>query len=232
VLKDAQAKGYAEANPAADVEGLDAARKIVILAALAYGVLIDPKTIPTEGITKITGAHTATAEALGGAVKLIGHTERIGDKIYAGVSPYFVPASNPISHVDDVFNGILVDTNMLGRALFYGAGAGKLPTASAVVADILDILSQRAKDRRLPQWRSAAAEDVADAADYKTRRCCLIEGCAKCAEKAKKALSAEVCETVAEGKFAVISAPMGEKEAADALQAAGLEAVLWLPVLD
>ena len=74
-------------------------------------------------------------------MKLIGHTERIDGKIYAAVSPYFVPASTPLSHVDGVFNGILVDANMLGRALFYGAGAGKLPTASAVVADIIDILS-------------------------------------------------------------------------------------------
>lgn len=232
VLKEAQAKGYAEANPAADVEGLDAARKIVILAALAYGVLIDPKTIPTEGITKITGLHTAAAEKLGGAVKLIGHTEKIDGKIYAAVSPYFVPASNPISHVDDVFNGILVDTNMLGRALFYGAGAGKLPTASAVVADIIDILSHRAEERRLPEWTHASADAVADSADYVCRRCYVIDGCPKCAEKAKTALGAESYECVADGKFAVVSRMMSEREASAAMEAAGVQVAFCLPVLD
>ena len=232
VLKEAQAKGYAEANPAADVEGLDAARKIVILAALAYGVLIDPKTIPTEGITNMTGLHTATAEKLGGAVKLIGHTEKIDGKIYAAVSPYFVPASNPISHVDDVFNGILVDTNMLGRALFYGAGAGKLPTASAVVADIIDILSHRAEERRLPEWTHASADAVADRADYVCRRCYVIDGCPKCAEKARTALGAESYECVADGKFAIVSRMMSEKEASAAMEATGVQVVFCLPVLD
>lgn len=232
VLKEAQRKGYAEANPAADVEGLDAARKIVILAALAFGVSIDPKTIPTEGITKITGAHTAVADKLGCAVKLIGHTEKINGKIYAAVSPYFVPASNPISHVDDVFNGILVDTNMLGRALFYGAGAGKLPTASAVVADIMDILSNRSAERKLPQWTAATPDTVADAGDYAARRCYLFEGCPKCAEKAQKALSAEVCEWVEDGKFAVISASMRAKDADAALAPTGLSPIFCLPVLD
>ena len=232
VLKEAQAKGYAEANPAADVEGLDAARKIVILAALAYGVLIDPKTIPTEGITKITGAHTSTADKLGCAVKLIGHTERIDGRIYAAVSPYLVPAANPISHVDDVFNGILVDTNMLGRALFYGAGAGKLPTASAVVADIMDILSNRASERKLPMWTTATPELLADSADYTARRCYLIAGCPKCAEKAKNALNAETCVCVEDGKYAVVSAPMTAKAASEALASTGLEVIFCLPVLD
>lgn len=231
-LKDAQRLGYAEANPAADVEGLDAARKIVILAALSYGVLIDPKTIPTEGITGITSAHTQVADKLGGAVKLIGHTEKIDGKVYAGVSPYFVPAVNPLSHVEDVFNGILVDTDMLGRALFYGAGAGKLPTASAVVADIIDILSRRTDERKLPQWRAATADEIADADDYACRRCYLFEGCPKCAAKAKAALDTEDCVFVEDGKFAVVSARMTAKEASSALAPTGLEAVFCLPVLD
>ncbi len=232
VLKEAQKKGYAEANPAADVEGLDAARKIVILAALAFGVSIDPKSISTEGITKITGAHTAVADKLGCAVKLIGHTEKINGKIYAAVSPYFVPASNPISHVDDVFNGILVDTNMLGRALFYGAGAGKLPTASAVVADIMDILSNRSSERKLPQWKTATADMVADADDYTARRCYLFEGCQRCAEKAQKALSSEICEWIEDGKFAIISASMSAKDATAAVASTGFSPIFCLPVLD
>lgn len=231
-LKEAQTLGYAEANPAADVEGLDAARKIVILAALCYGVLIDPKTIPTKGITGITSAHTQVADKLGGAVKLIGHTEKIDGKAYADVSPYFVPAVNPLSHVEGVFNGILVDTDMLGRALFYGAGAGKLPTASAVVADIIDILSHRTDERKLPQWRAATADEIANADDYACRRCYLFEGCPKCAEKAKKALRTEDCVFVEDGKFAVVSARMTAKETSSALAPTGLNAVFCLPVLD
>ena len=231
-LKEAQANGFAEANPAADVEGLDAARKIVILSALAYGVLIDPKCISVEGITKITGDHTAMADKLGGAVKLIGHTERIGGKVFAAVSPYFVPASNPISHVDGVFNGILVEANMLGRALFYGAGAGKLPTASAVVADIIDILSHRAEERKLPMWKCAETDDLADPADYACRRVYLIDGCPKCAAKAKTAFGTEDCVFVTDTKFALVTPVMTAKEAQAAFATTGLDAIFCLPVLD
>ena len=232
VLKEAQARGYAEANPAADVEGVDAARKIVILAALAFGILLDPKTIPTEGITGITAEHTAVAEAFGGAIKLIGHTEKIGGKVLATVSPYLVAGANPVSHVDDVFNGILVDANMLGRALFYGAGAGKLPTASAVVADIIDVLSNRANERKLPTWKIAEPGDVASIDDYVCRRCLVIEGCPRCADKAKLALNTEDVRMLEGGKFAIVSAPTTAKAAEAALTACGLKAVLTLPVLD
>ncbi len=232
VLKEAQKKGYAEANPAADVEGLDAARKIAILAALAYGALRDPKTIPTEGITGITALHTAVADCLGGTVKLIGHTEKIDGKIYADVAPYFVPSVNPLSHVDDVFNGILVDANMLGRALFYGAGAGRLPTASAVVADMIDILSHRADERKLPMWRAANPDEIADADAYRVRRVYLIKGCPKCAEKAMQALGASRFETVESGLFAIVSEPISTSAGIAALKACGLESVLSMPVLD
>ena len=231
-LKEAQKNGYAEANPTADVEGLDAARKIVILAALAYGVSISPDSISTEGITGITADHTATADKLGGAIKLIGHTERINGKIYAAVSPYLVPASNPISHVDEVYNGILVDTDMLGRALFYGAGAGKLPTASAVVADIIDILSHRTAERKLPKWKRAELDDLADNADYACRRCYLFDGCPKCAEKAKRAFGTEDCTFITDTKFAVISPVLTARDAALALQGSGLDPLFVLPVLD
>lgn len=231
VLREAQARGYAEANPTADVEGLDAARKIVILAALAFGVLLDPNQIPTTGITQITAEHTAVADKLGGAVKLIGHTEKIDGKIFATVSPFLVLGSNPISHVDDVYNGILVDANMLGRALFYGAGAGKLPTASAVVADILDVLSHRSAERRLPMWRSAEQADVADADAYACPHCFVFEGCQCCAEKAKRALASENCTFLEGGRFALISAKMTAKDAEAAIAATGLTPLFRLPVL-
>ena len=232
VLKLAQQKGYAEANPAADVEGLDAARKIVILAALAFGKLLDPNKISATGITKITQDHTAMADKLGGAVKLIGHTERLGGKILAMVSPFLVLPSNPICHVDDVYNGILVNTNMLGRALFYGAGAGKLPTASAVVADVLDILSGRATDRRLPKWSVASAEDVASVEDFALPRAFLFEGCQRCAEKAKAALQSDTCVFLEGGRFAVVSAPMTPAAAASALAPTSLSPILSLPILE
>ena len=231
VLKLAQEKGYAEANPAADVEGLDAARKIVILAALAFGKLLDPNKISTTGITGITQEHTSLADKLGGAVKLIGHTEKVDGRVLAIVSPFFVPSSNPIGHVDDVYNGILVDTNMLGRALFYGAGAGKLPTASAVVADILDILSGRSQGR-LPTWTIATEEDVADAASLPCRRVYLFEGCPRCEAKAKAALASEDSIWLGERKFAVIGSKMTATAADAAIAETGLSPILSLPVLE
>ena len=232
VLKLAQEKGYAEANPAADVEGLDAARKIVILAALAFGTLLNPNKISTTGITKITQEHTTVADKLGGAVKLIGHTQRVDDRVLALVSPFLVLGSNPISHVDDVYNGILVDTNMLGRALFYGAGAGKLPTASAVVADILDILSGRSNDRRLPHWQVATDADMASTDSLSCRRVYVFEGCPKCEAKAKAALATEESVWLTDGKFAIISAKMTATDANAAITATGLVPTMCLPVLE
>ena len=232
VLKLAQQKGYAEANPAADVEGLDAARKIVILSALAFGTLLDPNKISTTGITGITQEHTALADKLGGAVKLIGHTEKVDGRVLALVSPFLVLSTNPICHVDDVYNGILVDTNMLGRALFYGAGAGKLPTASAVVADILDILSGRSTDRHLPHWTAADEADIADVASLSCRRVYVFEGCPRCEAKAKTALKSEDSVWITDGKFAVVSAKMTAFDADAAIAETGLCPVLSLPVLE
>ena len=107
-LKEAQKLGYAEANPSADVDGIDAARKIVILAALASGKLIDPKSIYAEGITKISLLDTKVAAEMGYAIKLIGHTAIVDGKLIAYVAPHMVPLSNPVSGINDVFNGILV----------------------------------------------------------------------------------------------------------------------------
>ena len=232
VLKLAQEKGYAEANPAADVEGLDAARKIVILAALAFGKLLNPNTISTTGITGVTQEHTALADKLGGTVKLIGHTERIDGRVLALVSPFLVLPSNPIVHVDDVYNGILVDTNMLGRVLFSGAGAGKLPTASAIVADMLDILSGRSNDRRLPKWTPAAEEDIADTNAFSCRRAYVFEGCPRCEAKAKAALASEDSVWLSERKFAVVSSKMTVTDADAAIKETGLSPIFSLPVLE
>ena len=115
VLKDAQDKGYAERNPAADVEGLDAARKIVILASLAFGKTVSPSDIHVEGITQITTEDVETANRFGYSIKLIGHAEMIDGKILAMVSPRFIPTSNPLSGINDVFNGISLKADMVGE---------------------------------------------------------------------------------------------------------------------
>ena len=231
-LKEAQANGYAEANPTADVEGLDAARKIVILAALAFGTLLSPNQISVKGITQITAEQTAVADRFGCAIKLIGHTERINGKVLALVAPHMVPAANPVHHVSGVFNGILVDANMLGRTLFYGAGAGKLPTASAVVADILNIATGAARSARL-HWSVAADVDIADVADRVCRRCFVMEGCAKCAEKTKEFFGYDSYTVNGEnGTFAFISRPMNEREADAAVKACKKTLCWTMPVLD
>lgn len=138
VLKDAQAKGYAERNPEADVEGYDACRKIAILTSLAYGMQVDYEDIYTEGITKITDKDISYAKALGASIKIFGTSKKVDKKVYAMVAPMMINAEHPLYSVNDVFNGIFVHGNMLGDVMFYGKGAGKLPTASAVVADVVD----------------------------------------------------------------------------------------------
>lgn len=138
VLKEAQAKGYAERNPEADVEGHDAQRKIAILSTLAYGAYLDYKDVYTEGITKITATDIKYAKELGVAIKLLATSKKVGDQYYAMVSPVMIGSANPLYSVNDVFNAIFVHGNMLGDAMFYGSGAGKLPTASAVVGDIVE----------------------------------------------------------------------------------------------
>ncbi len=140
VLKRAQEKGYAERNPAADIEGHDACRKIAILTSLAYGKQVDYEDIYTEGITKITGTDVSYAASFGRAIKLIGSSSIAEDgKVYAIVAPKMLKKSNPLFMVDGVFNAITVKGNMLDEVMCYGKGAGKLPTASAVVSDVIDI---------------------------------------------------------------------------------------------
>ncbi len=138
VLKEAQANGYAEANPESDVEGYDACRKIAILSSLISGKQVDFEDIYTEGITKITSRDMHYAKQMGMTIKLLASSKRDGDKISAIVAPCLLPSSHPLHSINGVFNSIFVHGNMLGDAMFYGSGAGKLPTASAVVADVVD----------------------------------------------------------------------------------------------
>ena len=175
-LAEAQKKGFAEADPSADIDGLDAARKIAILSALSYGVLIPPDRVHTEGIRGITEEDVRLAHENGYAIKLIGKTELSDGKVLSMVSPRFVPLSSPLASVGGVFNGVLVDTDMVGEVMFYGQGAGKLPTAGAVCADIVDILSHRFEDRRAPVFEDATDESIADFSTYVSKNCFLRDG--------------------------------------------------------
>lgn len=138
VLKEAQALGYAEADPTADVEGHDACRKIAILTSLAYGKNLDFQDIYTEGITKITDRDIAYANKLAAKVKIIGSSRKVENQVSAMVAPVMIYPDNPLYSVDGVFNAILVKGNMVGDVMFYGQGAGKLATASAVVSDVIE----------------------------------------------------------------------------------------------
>lgn len=138
VLKEAQDKGYAERNPEADVEGYDACRKIAILSSLISGQQVDFEDIYTEGITNITKEDMMYAKEMGMTIKLLASSKRDNDHLHAIVAPALLHKEHPLYNVNDVFNAIFVHGNVLGDAMFYGSGAGKLPTASAVVADVVD----------------------------------------------------------------------------------------------
>lgn len=138
VLKDAQALGYAEANPEADIEGYDACRKIAILSSLAFGRTVYYQDVYTEGITKITVDDFAYMKQLHATIKLLGMSREADGRYFAMVAPFVLTGENPLYHVSDVMNAILVTGNTLGDTMYYGAGAGKLPTASAVVSDVID----------------------------------------------------------------------------------------------
>lgn len=139
ILADAQRLGYAEADPTADVDGLDAADKISILAALAFGGRVNLDDIYCEGIRQVSAADIAYAERLNFVVKLLAIATRSGDQLQVRVHPTLVPQSHPLASVNDVYNAILVEGDPVGQIMFYGPGAGAGPTASAVVADILNV---------------------------------------------------------------------------------------------
>lgn len=137
-LKEAQDLGYAERNPEADVEGHDTCRKIAILTAMATGREVNYEDIYTEGITKISDTDFKYAQKMGTSIKLFGSSRMEGEQVYAWVAPLMIGKNHPLYAVNDVYNGILVKGNMIGTTMYYGSGAGKLPTASAVVADIIE----------------------------------------------------------------------------------------------
>lgn len=174
-LREAQAKGYAEADPTADVEGIDAGRKICILADLAFGYQVDPAVVPMEGISRLSLRDVKIAQRAGYRIKLLGRAVRMpGGGRTAYVAPHLIPEDNPIANVEDVFNAVMIRGNATGDVMFYGKGAGELPTASACVADVMECL-QASPRREEIGWAVDTAGFV-DPAQLCTRYYFRIEG--------------------------------------------------------
>ncbi len=183
VLKEAQERGYAERNPEADVEGHDACRKIAILSSLMTGKNVNSEELYTEGITKITAADFAYAKAAGKTIKLLAQSTRMADgKLLAMVAPAMIDKDHPLGMVNDVFNAIFVTGNMLGETMYYGKGAGSLPTASAVVSDVIDCARHLGKEIMI-FWDAENAE-LASIADVE--RSFFVRVKAECADKLKE----------------------------------------------
>lgn len=182
-LKSAQEHGYAETNPTADIEGYDACRKIAILSSIAYNEFVDCNAIHTEGITKISLADMQYAEQMDSVIKLVAISKRVGDRIFARVSPAIIGKNHPLANVEDVFNAIVVKGDAIGEAMFYGRGAGKLPTASAVVADIIDI-ARHIDSGGNSAWPRKEYNNLLDISESQTRYFVRVK--ARNAEEAKK----------------------------------------------
>ena len=213
VLKDAQEKGYAERNPEADVEGYDACRKIAILSSLAFGMQVDYEDIYTEGITKITDTDIKYAKTLGASIKLFGTSKKDGDKVFACVVPVMINQAHPLYSVNDVFNGIYVRGNVLGDVMFYGSGAGKLPTASAVMADVIDAVKHIGTNI-MTLWSSKKLE-LADFSNASFKYFVRVEGNSDEVRKKVQAVFGEVQPVVAsdvENEYAFITNEMKETD--------------------
>ncbi len=170
-LSEAQKKGYAEANPSADIDGIDACRKICILTAIAYGKLVDTKDIHTEGITCIRREDVAVMDKVGACIKLLGKTVLTENKeVYVMVAPFVIGSDNPLSSVDDVFNAITVEGDFVGDVTFRGRGAGAFPTASAVCGDIMNIISGSCTNLRYKPWQKADETFLSDFSHFACKR--------------------------------------------------------------
>ncbi len=168
-LAEAQEKGYAERDPSADVDGHDACRKICILAAIAFGRHVYPEQVPTQGIAGVTLADVDYAESAGKKIKLLGRAIRREDgRVCAYVAPHLVDQSNPLAGVEDVFNAISVQGDAIGDVMFYGRGAGKLPTASAVVADVIDV-ARNMGHRKALSWEPGGQDAACGTDELKSR---------------------------------------------------------------
>ena len=168
-LADAQRLGYAEADPTADVDGLDAMRKICILCDLCFGSNLPPEKVLTVGIRPVTAEDVANADRLGYAIKLFAHAKRLeGEQFMAVVAPHLVKKEALLANVSGVMNAVAVRGNAVGDTLFYGAGAGRMPTASAMVADIIDTF-RRGNGRKFIDWGPEQPERLVSPAEVPTR---------------------------------------------------------------
>ena len=215
VLKEAQDLGYAERNPEADVEGYDTCRKIAILTSLAFGSTVKFEEIQTEGITKISTADFAYAEKLGCVVKLLATSFKKDEKVYAITAPFLIDATHPLYNVNDVLNGIYIHGNVIGDVMFFGAGAGKLPTASAVVADVVDCVKH--KGRNVMTLWSYEKLELGSAMEVERTFFVRIKDRAAL-EKAKEAFHAVQTVTVdgLDDEFGLVTANMTEQAFAQA----------------
>lgn len=216
VLKEAQDKGYAERNPEADVEGHDACRKIAILTSLVSGQRVDFEDIYTEGITKVTAEDIKYADKLGRVIKLLAMSKKEADgKYYAMVAPFLIDAANPLYSVNGVFNAIFVEGNMLGDSMFYGSGAGKLPTASAVAADVVDACKNL--NENLGFYWSDEKLVLGDTRDDKRRFLVRVKGDAQADKAAMEALfgPVEVVDADLAGEFGFVTVSLSEAEYAE-----------------
>lgn len=225
ILKEAQELGYAERNPAADIEGHDACRKIAILSSILYGHNVDYKQIYTEGITKITPRDFAYAKAIDCKIKLIGLSVNTKEGEFAMVSPRLVPSYSPIASVNDVFNGIQIHSNMLDTSLYYGRGAGKLPTASAVVGDVVECVKKLGTS--IPAAWDETEKKLTENGVFRQRYLVRIKGNPEALrQKAEdtfgKVQTVQVPEAADE--FAVLTEEMSEREYQDA--AAGFTEII------
>lgn len=208
VLKRAQEKGYAERNPEADVCGYDAGRKIAILTSLAYGKNVDFADLYVEGITQITRTDFAYAKKLGTTIKLFAKSQCIDGKYYAMVAPFMVTADNPLYAVQNVFNAILVHGNMVGDTMYYGKGAGKLATASAVVADVIDCAKHLGKHVQVI-WEEDKLE-ISPMDDFTRRFFVRVKGTDR-AQITENFGEVEFIDSVAEEETGFITSEMTEK---------------------
>ncbi|MBQ1222662.1 MAG: homoserine dehydrogenase [Oscillospiraceae bacterium] len=229
-LKEAQALGYAEADPAADILGHDACRKICILASLAFGKQILPEDVRIEGITNISSEDIAFASTKDCRIKLLGRAKKLEDgKLYVSVSPFLIPLSCPLSTIDGVFNGVMVHGDSVDDVMFYGRGAGKLPTASAVVADVIDTLRTCGDDRRI-EWVAGGSETVSDCRKVSHKYMVRVKGNVSAAMEAAEKLFGKIevlsCPSLCQCNGAFITSEIPEQELlnkVEELKAAGVE---------
>ncbi len=208
VLKEAQAQGYAEKDPTADIEGHDACRKIAILTSIVAGAQVDYKDIPTEGITSVTPEDIRYAAKMGRAIKLLADSRAVGDTYACRVAPFMVSEGHPLFAVNDVFNAVLVKGNMLGDSMYYGSGAGSLPTASAVVGDLVRMAKHL--DRVIPiEWK----EEKVTLADEKEQRYAHFVRTSAKKEAVEAAFSAvEYVDAQIAGEIGFVTEVMTERE--------------------